>query len=195
MLFGHSFVKRLSCRCVRRGESVAQTLGLDGECALSSFGQDGLTFGKILSDPGRYAQHILASGQPDLLIVDVGSNDLGTVDTSVADVIDNASSFLEVLNANGVSPKRINFLSVIQRTSVVGKHGRVGLGTYNHRVKSFNARLAASILQRPHVALISQAKINRPKFICNDGFHLTEEGLTKYGYGVRHSIRQYLHSC
>ena len=71
--------------------------------------QGGLTFCTILSNPGRYAQHILAGGQPDLLIVDVGSNDLGAVDTAVADVVDNALSFLSVLNAYGISPKTIHF--------------------------------------------------------------------------------------
>lgn len=123
MLFGHSFVKRLSCRSERRGESVSQTLGLEGECALSSFGQGGLTFGRVLLDPVRYAQHILAGGQPDLLIVDVGSNDLGAVDTSVAVVVDNALRFLGVLDAQGIFPKRILFLSVIQRTSGGGMAG------------------------------------------------------------------------
>ena len=83
---------------------------------------------------------------------------------------------------------------MIQWTSV-GKHGGVALGTYNHRVKAFNARLAACVLQRPHVALICQTKMNRPKCICKDGCHLTGEGLTKYGYGVRQSVRQYLHTC
>ena len=124
--------------------------------------------------------------------MDVGSNDLGAVDTSVADVVDNALSFLSLLNAYGIFPKTIHFLLVIQRTSV-GKHGGVAMGTYNHRVKAFNARLAACVLQRPHVALISQTKINRQNFICKDGYHLTEEGLTKYGYGV--SVRQCLHAC
>ena len=161
MLFGHSFGKRLSCRSGRRGESVSQTLELDGECALSSFGQGGLTFCKILTDPSRYAQHILADGQLDLLIVDVGSNDL-------VGVIDNTPSFLSVLNACDIFSKRIHILSVIQRTSV-GKHG---MGTYNHRVKAFNACLAACILQRPHVALISQTKINRPKLFVITGVTL-----------------------
>ena len=59
---------------------------------------------------------------------------------------------------------------------------------YNHRVKTSNARLAACVLQRPHVAPISQTKINRPKCICKDGCHITEEGLAKFGYGVRQSV-------
>ena len=54
-----------------------------------NFGQVGLTFNKIVLDPGRYTQRILVGGQPDL-IVNVGSNDLGAVDTSVAEVVDNA---------------------------------------------------------------------------------------------------------
>ena len=194
MLFGHSFVKRLSCRSERRGESVSQTLGVEAGCAMSSFGQGGLTFDKILLDPGRYTQRILVGGQPDLLIVDVGSNDLGAVDTSVAEVVDNALRFLGMLDAHGVFPQRILFMSVIQRTAG-GMHGGVALRTYNHRVKAYNARLATCLTQYPHISMVSQTKINYQKFICRDGCHLTEEGLTKYGFGVRQSILDYLTSC
>ena len=193
MLFGHSFVRRLSCRSERRGESVSQTLGLEGSCAMSSFGQGGLTFDKIVMDPGRYTQRILVGGQPDLLIVDVGSNHLGAVDT-VAEVVDNTLRFLGMLDAHGISPQRILFMSVIQRTSR-GRHGGVALRTYNHRVKAYNARLATCLTQYPHITVVSQTKIKHQKFFCRDGCHLTEERLTKYGFGVRQSVLNYLTSC
>ena len=42
---------------------------------------------------------MLAGGQPDHLIVDMGSNDLGAVDPYVVEIVDNALSFLRMLNA------------------------------------------------------------------------------------------------
>ena len=100
-------------------------------------------------------KHILACGrQSDLLIVDVGSNDLGPVYTPVAEVVDNALRFLGVLDCYNVSPKVVVFLSVVQRTSI-GNYGGV---SYNHRVKSFNSRLSTSILQQANVHMFSQTR-------------------------------------
>ena len=194
-LFGHSFVKRLASRSTHRGESLLQTLGLGAMCELFSYGQGGLSYHRILSNPGGYMQHILACGrQPDLLIVDVGSNDLGPVDTSVAEVVDNALRFLGVLDCYNVSPKVVVFLSVVQRTSI-GNHGGVSLNTYNHRVKSFNSRLSTSILQQANVRMFSQTRVNLPKYVCEDGCHLTEEGQMRYGRGLRQAVLKFLPLC
>ena len=126
-------------------------------------------------------KHILACGrQPDLLVVDVGSNDLGPVDTSVAEVVDNALRFLGVLDCYNVFPKVVVFLSVVQRTSI-GNHGGVSLNT--------------RILQQVNVRMFSQTRVNLPKYICENGCHLTEEGQLRYDRGLRQAVLKFLPLC
>ena len=192
-LFGHSFVKRLSSRSKHR--SRRPSAWYEAKCELFSYGQGGLTYRIILLNPSGYMKHILACGRrPDLLVVDVGSNDLGPVDTSVAEVVDNALRFLGVLDCHNVSPKVVVFLSVVQRTSI-RNHGGVSLNTYNHRVKSFNYRLSTSILQQANVRMFSQTRVNLPKYICEDGCHLTETGQLRYGRGVRQAVLKFPPLC
>ena len=47
-----------------------------------------------------------------VLWMSVGSNDLDAVDTTVAQVVDNAVAFVQMLHYGGVFPKCIIFLSV-----------------------------------------------------------------------------------
>ena len=118
-LFGHSFVKRLAGYAERRGELLGQELGLDQVCRVASYDQSALSFGRIMENPGMYIEYILTGHkQPDLLIVDVGSNDLVPVDTSVLTVVNDALEFLSVLESYKVFPKVVVFMSVIQRISM-----------------------------------------------------------------------------
>ena len=122
-LFGHSFVKRLAAHAERRGELLDHELGVNQVCQVSSYGQSGLAFRRILENPGVHIDHILTGDrQPDLLIVDVGSNDLTPIDTSVITVVNDALEFLSVLESYQVFPKVVVFMSVIQRKSM-GRRG------------------------------------------------------------------------
>ena len=129
-LFGHSCVKRLCHWSWRRGEMVVRSLGLQSCAEVIAYGQGGLSFKRVLDTPDRYLRKI---GHPDLLVIDLGSNDLACGYTTVADVADDALRFLALVD-NDVHPNMIVLLSVIQRTSVSDRGGMT-VSTFNHRVK------------------------------------------------------------
>ena len=191
-LFGHSFVKRLAAHAERRGEELGHELGVNQVCRLSSYGQSGLSFRRILENPGVHVDHVLTGDRhPDVLIVDVGSNDLTPMHASVATVVNDALEFLSILESYQVFPKVVVFLSVIQRKSM-GHRGGVSLTTYNHRVKSFNARLASSLRLTANAYMFPQTLINLPKYVCDDGCHLNEAGQIRYRRGLRTVILKYV---
>ena len=99
--------------------------------------------------PDRYLSDICRR-HPDLMVIDLGTNDIACGDTTVAD---NAMRFIALVD-NDVNPEMIVILSVIQRTSM-GNRGGMTLSTFNHRVKSFNSRLASCIRQLANVYAIS----------------------------------------
>ena len=170
-LFGHSFVKRLCHWSGRRGELVVRTLGLQSCSEVIAYGQGGVSFKRVLESPDRYLREI---GHPDLLVIDLVSNYLTCGYTTVADVADVAEDALRFLALvdDDVHPKMIVLLSVIQRTSVSNRGGMT-VSTVNHRVKAFNARIAACIRQLANVRMFAQSRLNFPCYISDDGCHLT----------------------
>ena len=122
----------------------------------------------------------------DLLVVDLGTNDLCPQDASPGLVVDSAVALVELLRQSNRSPTTIVFMSVIQWTSK-GRHLAVSLRCFNRWAKAFNAKLATRIQFMPRVYLYTQ-QINHSRFICHDGCHLTEEGIQKYGEGIRRAV-------
>ena len=170
-LFGHSFVKHLCHWSGRRGELVVRTLGLQSCAEVIAYGQGGLSFKRVLESPDRYLREI---GHPDLLVIDLGSNDQTCGYTTVADVADDALRFLALVD-NDVRPKMIVLLSVIQRTSVSDRGGMTkSASTFNRRAKAFNSRIAACVRQIANVRMFAQSRINLPRYISDDGCHLTD---------------------
>ena len=168
-LFGHSFVKSLCHWSGHRGELVVRTLGLQACAEVIAYGQGGLSFKRVLESPDRYLREI---GHPDLLVIDLGSNDLTCVYTTVAEVADDALWFLALVD-NDVHPKMIVILSVIQRTSVSNRGGMT-VSTFNHRVKALNYRIAAYVRQIAEMHMFAQSRLNFPRYISDDGCHLTD---------------------
>ena len=95
-----------------------------------AYGQGGLSFKRVLESPDQYLKEI---GHPDLLVIDLGSNDLTCVYSTVAEVADDALRFLALVD-NDVRPKMIVLLSVIERTSVSDRGGMtMSTSTFNLR--------------------------------------------------------------
>ena len=113
----------------------------------------GLSFKRVLASPDRYLSDI-GKRHTDLLVIDLGTNDLVCGDN----MADNAMRFI----ALEVHPKIIVILSVIQRTSM-GTWGGMTLSTFNHRVNSFNSRLAACVRQLANVRMFAKSRINFPR--------------------------------
>ena len=114
----------------------------------------------MLESPDQYLKEI---GHPDLLVIDLGSNDLTCVCTTVAEVADDALRFLALVD-NDVPPKMIVLLSVIQRTSVSDRGGmNMSTPTFNRRAKAFNSRIAACVRQIANVRMFAQSRLNFPR--------------------------------
>ena len=186
-LLGHSFVDRYKRRAAHNRQSMGQATGLVGECQLQVHGVSGGTFHQLLASPGDLLHRLDDIPRVlDLLVVDLGTNDLCPQDASPGLVVDSAVALVELLRQSNRSPTTIVFMSVIQRTSK-GRHVAVSLRCFNRRAKVFNAKLAAIIQFMPQVYLYTQ-QINHPRFICYDGRHLTDEGVQKYGEGIRKAV-------
>ena len=71
---------------------LAQTLGLQSCFQVMGYSQGGLSFKRVLDRPDRYLSDI-GRRHPDLLVIDLGTNDLACGDTTVADVADNAEIY------------------------------------------------------------------------------------------------------
>ena len=191
-LFGHSFIKRLCHLSGRRREEVVQTLGLQSCAKVIAYGQGGLSFKRVLESPDRYLKEM---GHPDLLVIDLGTNDLTCGHSTVAEVADDALRFLALLD-DDVRPNMIILLSVIQRTSLSDRGGMtMSPSTFNRRAKAFNTRIAACVSQIANVRMFAQSRINFPRYISNDGCHLTEEGQTRYIKGLRQAVLKFLSLC
>ena len=122
----------MSSACaIGRSELVVRSLGLQSCAEVIAYGQAGLSSKRVLDTPDRYLREIR---HPDLLVIDLGSNDLTCVYTTVADVADEALRFLALVD-NDVHPKMIVILSVIQRTSVANRGGMT-VSIFNHIVRS-----------------------------------------------------------
>ena len=146
----------------------------------------------LLESPGQYLKEM---GHPDLLVIDLGSNDLTCVHSTVAEVADDALRFLALLD-DDVHPKMIIVLSVIQRTSVNDRGGMtMSTSTFNRRSKAFNSRIAACVRQIANVRMFAQSRINFPRYISDDGCHLTEEGQARYIKGLRQAGLTFLALC
>ena len=128
--------------------------------------------------------HLIATSEK--CIIDLGYNDLACGGTIVADVADDALRFLALVD-NDVHTKMIILLSVIQRTSVSNRDGMT-VSTFNHRVKAFNSRIAACVHQLANVRTLAQSRLNFPRYISDDGCHLTEEGQARYAKGLRQAV-------
>ena len=150
-LFGHSFVKRLCHWSGSRGELVVRTIGLQSCAEVIAYSQGGLSFKRVLESPGQYLTEM---GHPDLLVIDLGSNVLTCVYSTVADVADDALRFLALVD-NDVHPDMIVLLSVSQRTSVSNRGGMT-VSTFNHRVKDFNSRIEDVCVISPKFSTLHQ---------------------------------------
>ena len=134
-------------------------------------------------------------GHPDLLVIDLGTNDLTCGHSTVAEVADDALRFLALLD-DDVRPNMIILLSVIQRTSLSDRGGMtMSPSTFNRRAKAFNSRIAACVSQIANVRMFAQSRINFPRYISNDGCHLTEEGQARYIKGLRQAVLKCVSLC
>ena len=193
MLIGHSFVRRFARRATLQGQSTAEAVGVAGVCELHTFSTP--TFASLLACPAALLVRMRTLRQlPDILVIDLGSNDLCPVDAAVSRVVAEAMDLLEWLHGHYLLPRHVVFMSVLQRTTAGCLRG-VPARTFNHRARAFNARLAARVRQLHGVHMFAQSRLNLPRYICQDGCHLTDAGMGLYGRLIRMAILIYGRRC
>ena len=159
-------------------EHVNQLHALPEEYNLVMQGHGGLTFSKVFQTPAKFIVPI-GQSNPDVLFIDIGTNDLCDHSIIPSVLVEKVFKFLDLLDYFKVKPKCIILLSVIQRTEITRK-GQVSVSTFNHRAKRYNSLLAAKLTNmHPKVQMLSQSRINIPKYIA-DGCHLNNDGMLKY---------------
>ena len=113
----------------------------------------------------------------------------------MSDVADDVLRFLALLD-DDVRPNMIILLSVIQRTSVSDRGGMtMSPSTFNRRAKAFNSRIAACVRLMANIRMVAQSRMNFPRYISNDGCHLTQEGQAKYIKGLRQAVLKFVSLC
>lgn len=182
-IFGHSFPTRFLREVHARQSSVNDVLGVTGSYNVVVDGHPGLTYGRIFRSPDHYFGKMAVCAKIDLLLVDMGTNDISARDSPPHVVVDNTLKFLDMLAERGIRPGCTVFLSVIQR-SCLNRRNQVPVRTFNHRVRRFNSLLDRAFGQRPGICLYSQSRLNHPRYLA-DGCHLNAEGMNKYISQIR----------
>ena len=148
-----------------------------------------MTYDRVFGNARHYLGEVL-SKPVDLLILDMGTNDLCNQTGTPETVVGRAIEFLSQICAGENGPRQIRILSVLQR-SKINRRGQVTVPTFSHRVKKFNSQLALKVESLfSHVRMYPQRRLNRPKYPV-DGCHLNEEGMERYCRGLRETILRY----
>ena len=189
-IIGHSFVRRLEEGSTRRGESLAETTGLQDIAVVRAIHAGGATFGSATSGRHRHIVERLFHHKPDVVIIDLGTNDMSTEKGSASFAVSEALRFVEMLRPMNV---HVIFMGVVARTAV-GCH-RLPEKVFNRRARDYNARLAKAIRNIGNVTMQSVASINRNICLCRDGVHLSDVGYRRYQQALRFALQNYTRAC
>ena len=184
-LYGHSFPARLMRQAQEQGKNAKSLLGLNDHFNIFVEGHPGLTYRRILGNLPHYFSE-LKSKSFDILLIDLGTNDLCNPDDPPEILLQHVVQFIDQLRAHDISPQKVVFLSVIKRFSI-SRRGQVSLTTFNHRVKKFNNLLASKLKDYPDMGLYNQRRLNHPRFL-RDGCHPNPGGMQRYFRGVKEAI-------
>ncbi len=175
LFLGHSFIVRL--HVVYRGFSG---------CTIDIISQRGI--------------REVDTFKPALVCLQIGSNDLCSIDVEVHDLVDKIVDFTEMLRGRGV--RRVCVYQILHRKPPT-KPGRFAVDSewFNSRVDLVN-RLLDERLGRDFLSGVRfwrhagfWSPENKAKVFCEDGVHLNEtQGYPKYYNSVRASVVSGLNS-
>jgi lysophospholipase L1-like esterase len=192
-LFGHSFPKRLFKYIRETDQTVTGVVNPPDSCELFLDGNSGLTYAKISSEPNRFLSRIRRNNGTqaiDVLIIDMGTNELCDPEVTVPEVVQSALSLIDQLQHEDIRPKFIVHLSVIQRTYIT-RPNQVSVTCFNRRAKKFNRILSQECNTKfDNVFMFAQNRINFPRY-CGDGVHFNAEGRRKYCLSLRRLMTTY----
>lgn len=112
-----------------------------------------MTFSRVINNTDHYLAKLKLK-PIDILLIDLGTNDLCNQSECPETVLQKVDQFLDLLESSGVTPKKVVFLSIIQRASDL-RAGQVSLSTFNHRGQKFNRLLRGILGKYPNVFIHS----------------------------------------
>ena len=183
-LFGHSFVKRLK---QRRG-SVYEIELQRSTVPIRCFGEGGLSLDRIWKKPGKYLNQ-LRTAQPDVLIIDLGTNDLCSERLSPKEVHASLCELITEFPRWNIEPEAIVFLPVLPRTGSLRK-GQVSLAEFNDRADNFNRLLECSCFLEDKWWVWQHRGLRSPRYIL-DGVHLNQHGMAQYERTLRQVVKYF----
>ena len=95
---------------------MAQAAGVANVCEVHAHYSGGGTFARLLARPGPLLDKLRAIPQLDILVVDLGTNDLCPEDAAVSSVVGEALELLELLRRHHLLPQQVVFLTVVLRS-------------------------------------------------------------------------------
>lgn len=184
-LFGHSFPARLHRQAREQHLTAKVLIGLSDRFSIFVEGHPGLTYRRIFDNLPHYLAKLQRESF-DVLLIDLGTNDLCNPNDPPDIVVQYVVRFLDHLKTHSIIPKKIVFLSVLKRSSI-SRASQVSCTNFNHRVKTFNGLLSAKLKDYPEIQMYQQRRVNNPRFFL-DGCHLNPEGMLKYFRGIKEAI-------
>jgi lysophospholipase L1-like esterase len=189
LILGHSFIARLR-RFVSHSDHEKVNTSLNLSEQIIYRGYSGCTITKLTE---RGVREVLKY-KPDLVCLQVGSNDLCDLSVEVQQVVDKLVDFVEILRGHGV--RRICVYQILHRKAPkVPCRYAVDAVWFNSRVdlvnKMLNDRMGRDFLAGVRFWRHSGfwSRENQALVYCDDGVHLNEEhGYPKYYNSVRASI-------
>ena len=188
VLFGHSFVRRLSGR--RRATVDIELEG--GNVPVSCLGERGLTLSRIKANRYHYYR-MIAQEKPSILIIDLGTNDLCTVSVTPKCVCDMLCNFVRDLPKHGIKPSVVVFLPVLPRTGNM-RQGQVPVSEFNEKADVFNELLGAEIMREDLWWVWHHRGLKHPRYNL-DGVHLDQLGMNQYQRTIRQIVKYFERRC
>ena len=136
-IWGHSFIRRLRDYVTTTHPDHSHNLGITNyPCSITFQGTGGLTVSKA-----RRQLCAIQSTHPDIVVLDLGSNDLCDPFMMVVDLVDSLFQLGQELLESGT--RLVYFLPIIPRS-------RAPDTTYNTRVRDFNSIMKLACANHNH---------------------------------------------
>lgn len=173
MFFGHSFVHRLQKHFY---SAKLFNMDLDSHCKVVFLAKPG----GHLADMRRLSNVVFES-KPDILIMDIGSNDLCLDHKTLANFMLEYKALIQHFCVNGI--RKIVLLPIWLRSHISQRHSNRSLGQYNELVKQVNKALLETFGHDPcqHIFFYRIRGIwQNHANLQQDGVHPNDVALNKF---------------
>ena len=124
LLVGHSFVRRLRDHASKRGQTLAEVVGIKEVASVHTIYAGGATFERALHPSTSLVVRLRDLKElPEIMCIDLGTNDLCAVGATVSVLVASAIELLDSLRRAHLMPKHLVFMGVVQRTAAGCRRG------------------------------------------------------------------------